>query len=216
MRKTSGKGESYHTVTQDGELMCTDRENKVIKRITQGNKIALFTTTRELEPLSIHTSHINGDVLVGMSTFFQGKVARYNKTGNEIQSLERDNKGQGLYSIFPHYITENINGDICVSDYIKQAVIVVNKSGRHRFSYTGQESKIRPYGICTDILGHILLCDINSKTVQLLDQDGQFLSLLVTSQKGIKNLRGVCVDGDNNLHVGDGDTNTVIVYKYLQ
>lgn len=100
-------------------------------------------------------------------------------------------------------------------------MIVVNKSGQNRFSYTGPESKIlpygiRPYGICTDILGHILVCDINSNTVQLLDQDGQFLTLLVTSQNGIENPLCVCVDDDNNLHVGYGDSNTVIVYKYLQ
>ncbi|XP_065942764.1 tripartite motif-containing protein 3-like [Magallana gigas] len=154
--------------------------------------------------------------MVAMSGFFRSKVAMYNKTGKEIQNLERDNKGQRLYSGYPHYITENINGDICVSDYGKQAVIVVNKSGQHRFSYTGQESKILPYGICTDILGHILVCETSSQTVHLLDQDGQFLSLLVTSQKGKGNPLCVCVDDDNNLHVGYSGTNTVNVYKYLQ
>uniref|UniRef100_A0A8W8NYZ0 B box-type domain-containing protein n=2 Tax=Magallana gigas TaxID=29159 RepID=A0A8W8NYZ0_MAGGI len=216
MIKTSGRDDGYHTVSLDGNLIFADRTNCSVHSIIHGKTITRFIKTKEWVPLSIHTSSLNGDILVGIRTFLKGKVARYNKTGKEIQSLERDNKVQELYSEYPHYITENINGDICVSDFNKQAVIVVNKIGQHRFSYTGQESKIRPFGICTDILGHILVCDINSKTVHLLDQDGQFLSLLVTSQKGIKTPRGVCVDGDNNLHVGDGDTNTVIVYKYLQ
>jgi hypothetical protein len=36
----------------------------------------------------------------------------------------------------PHYITESINGDICVSDAESKAVVVVvNKSGQDRFSY---------------------------------------------------------------------------------
>uniref|UniRef100_K1P8Z9 Tripartite motif-containing protein 2 n=1 Tax=Magallana gigas TaxID=29159 RepID=K1P8Z9_MAGGI len=151
-----------------------------------------------------------------MGTLLKGKIARYNKTGKEIQSLKRDNKGQGLYSGYPYYITENINGDICVSDFSKLSVIVVNKSGQHMFSYTGQESRICPFGICTDILGHILVCDIYSNTVHLLDQDGQFLTLLVTSEKRRENPLCVCVDDDNNLHVGYGDTNTVLVYKYIQ
>uniref|UniRef100_K1PKS0 Severin n=1 Tax=Magallana gigas TaxID=29159 RepID=K1PKS0_MAGGI len=71
----------------------------------------------------------------------------------------------------PHYITENINGDVCVSDWSNQAVVVMDKSSQHRFSYTGQWSGFEPYGICTDVLGHILVCDIYSNTVHLLDQD---------------------------------------------
>ncbi|XP_065926465.1 tripartite motif-containing protein 2-like [Magallana gigas] len=215
MIKTNGGIQGYHTVTLDGNLIFADRIKCSVNRITHGKTITRFITTKEWVPLSIHTSNLNGDIMVGMSTFSQGKVARYNKTGNTTQSIERDNKGQQLYSAYPHYITENINGDICVSDFNKQAVVVVNKIGQHRFSYTGQESKIRPVGICTDILGHILFCDINSNTVQLLDQDGQFLTLVVTSQKGKKHPFCVCVDDDNNLHVGYGDTNTVTVYKYL-
>ncbi|XP_065942742.1 E3 ubiquitin-protein ligase TRIM71-like [Magallana gigas] len=220
MIKTSGEIEGYHNVTLDGDLIFIDRKKRIINRITHEKTIPEFTIGMWI-PLSIHTSQSNGDILVAMRALMNGKVARYNKTGKEIQSLERDNKGQELYSEYPHYITENINGDICVSDCLKQAVIVVNKSGQHRFSYTGQESKIhpygiRPYGICTDILGHIIVCETSSKTVHLLDQDGQFLTLLATSQERREYPLCVCVDDDNNLHVGHGDTNTVIVYKYLQ
>ncbi|XP_065942760.1 tripartite motif-containing protein 2-like [Magallana gigas] len=216
MIKTSGKDEGYHTVNLDGNLIFADRKKCIVNKITHGKTITRFITTKEWVPLSIHTSNLNGDIMVGMRAYIQGKVARYNKTGTTTQSIERDNKGQQLYSGYPHYITENVNGDICVSDCDKHAVIVVNKSGQHRFSYTGQESKICPYGICTDILGHILFCDFNSNTVHLLDHDGQFLTLVVTSQKGNGYSLSVCVDDDNNLHVGDSDTNTVIVYKYLQ
>ena len=72
-----------------------------------------------------------------------------------------------------------------------------------------------PCGICTDVLGHILVCDGVSDTVDLLDQDGRFLSFILSSQRGIKPPRGVCVDDENNLYVGQL-TNTVKVYKYLQ
>uniref|UniRef100_K1PG36 Tripartite motif-containing protein 3 n=1 Tax=Magallana gigas TaxID=29159 RepID=K1PG36_MAGGI len=214
------RDEGYHTVTQDGDLIYTDRKNKVINRITPDNTITEFIKTGAWKPLSIHSSYINGDLLVGMWKGIEGKVTRYNKTGTEIQNIQRDNKGQALYK-YPHYITENINGDVCVSD--KRAVVVVDKSGQHRFSYTGQGSVCTPYGICTDVLGHILVCDFFSKTVHLLDQDGQFLSLLLTEQQGVKDPCSVCVDDENNLWVGQeydnmGQfyTNTVTVYKYLQ
>ncbi|XP_011430215.3 tripartite motif-containing protein 5-like [Magallana gigas] len=214
--KTYGvRDEGFHTVTQDGDLIYTDKHNNGINRITPDNAITEFIKTGDWEPLSIHSYHINGDILVGMRKNRKGKVTRYNKTMTEIQNILRDNKGQALYG-GPHYITENINGDVCVSDWDRRAVVVVDKSGQHRFSYTGPGSGIRPHGICTDVLGHILVCDENSETVDLLDQDGQFLSLLLTPQQGVTCPRSLCVDDENNLWVGQHYTNTVTVFKYLQ
>eukprot|EP00105_Crassostrea_gigas_P044012 XP_019928160.1 PREDICTED: E3 ubiquitin-protein ligase TRIM71-like [Crassostrea gigas] len=213
--QTNGRDEGYHTVTQDEDLIYTDKHNKVINRITPDNTITEFIKTKAWMPLSIYSSHINGDLLVGMITVEEGKVTRYNKTGKEIQNIETDNRGHKLYSN-PHYITENTNGDICVSDSLKQAVVVVDKSGQHRFSYTGQGSTFYPKGVCTDLHGHILVCDYHSDTIDLLNQDGQFLCLLLTQQQGLQYPRSVCVDDENNLYVGRSNTNIVPVYKYLQ
>nr|XP_022308900.1 uncharacterized protein LOC111114736 [Crassostrea virginica] len=214
--QTSGyREEGYHTVTQGGGLIYTDIDEKVIYRITPDGKITEFIKTGDWTPLSIHSSRINGDILVGMITDEEAKVTRYSKTGKEIQSIQRDNQGQGLYDL-PHYITENVNGDICTSDYNKRAVVVVNKSGQHRFFYTGQGSEFRPWGICTDVLGHILVCEGLSNVVHLLDQDGEFLSVILSQQQGIESPCGVCVDDENNLYVGQYGTSKVTVYKYLQ
>lgn len=73
-----------------------------------------------------------------------------------------------------------------------------------------------PYGICTDALGHILVCDFNSNAVHLLDQEGQFLSLVITEKQDIQCPLGVCVDDENNLYVGQQSTNTVKVFQYLK
>uniref|UniRef100_A0A8W8JBV0 B box-type domain-containing protein n=1 Tax=Magallana gigas TaxID=29159 RepID=A0A8W8JBV0_MAGGI len=214
--RTSGRDEGYHTVTQDGDLIYTDRKNKVINRIKQDKTVTEFIRTGDWVPISIHSSHINGDILVGMIKIGEAKVTRYNKTGKEIQNIQRDNKEQELYK-YPHYITENINGDICTSDLHKDAVVVVNKSGQHRFYYTGQGSKFYPYGICTDLLGHIIVCNgcFGNNSLDIIDQDGQFLSLLLTLQQWIQPC-GVCADDESHLHVGQWKTKTVTVYKYLQ
>eukprot|EP00105_Crassostrea_gigas_P001978 XP_011414342.1 PREDICTED: uncharacterized protein LOC105318747 [Crassostrea gigas] len=214
--QTSG-GFGYHTVTQGRDLMNADIKNKVINRIKQDNTINEFIKTGDWKPLSIYSSRINGNILVGKIEDEEAKVTRYNRTGEEIQNIQRNNKGQGLYK-YPHYITENINGDVCTSDLYKQAVVVVNKSGQHRFSYRGQRLGFSPCGICSDLLGHIIVsnCQFLSESIHLLDQDGQFLSLLLTSQQGVNCPRGMCVDDKNNLHVGQMFTNTVTVYKYLQ
>uniref|UniRef100_K1PIA9 Tripartite motif-containing protein 2 n=1 Tax=Magallana gigas TaxID=29159 RepID=K1PIA9_MAGGI len=215
--RTSGGSEGYHTVTQDGDLIFTDRKNKVINKIKQNKTIIEFIKTGDWEPISIHSSHINGDILVGMRNDEEAKVTRYNKTGKEIQNIQRDNQGQELYSD-PHYITENINGDICTSDCHNQAVVVVNKMGKHRFSYTGQGYMFFPFGICTDLLGHIIVYDgyYENKTVDILDQDGQFLFVLLTSQQSTECPRGICVDDENNFLVGEYFSNIAKVYKYLE
>nr|XP_022339911.1 tripartite motif-containing protein 55-like isoform X3 [Crassostrea virginica] len=209
--QTRGQSAGWHTVTQDGNLIYIDRDKKVIYRITPDKKITEFIKTGEWTPLSVHSSRINGDILVGMI----GQVTRYSQAGKEIQNIQRDNQEQKVISIL-YYITENINGDICTSDLLKQAVVVVNKSGQYRFSYTGQGSRFSPWVICTDVLGHILVYDGVSKSVHLLDQDGGFLSVILSEQQGIVFPCGLCVDDENNLYVGQFDTNTVTVYKYLQ
>ncbi|XP_048750224.2 RING finger protein 207-like [Ostrea edulis] len=208
----TSRGLGCHTVTQDGDLIFTDSHNNVINKITLDNNITEFIKTGDWTPLSIHSSHIKGDILAGMMKDRMAKVTRYNKRGEKLQNIQR-RVIKPLFG-YPRSITENINGDVCVSDYEKQAVVVVNKSGQYRFSYRGQESGFRPRGICTDVLGHILVCD--NTTVHLLDQDGQFLSLLLTEQHGIDDAISVCVDDENNLYVGQYSKNTVTVHKYLQ
>nr|XP_022315207.1 E3 ubiquitin-protein ligase TRIM71-like [Crassostrea virginica]XP_022315208.1 E3 ubiquitin-protein ligase TRIM71-like [Crassostrea virginica]XP_022315209.1 E3 ubiquitin-protein ligase TRIM71-like [Crassostrea virginica] len=214
--KTSSEGTGYHTVTQDMDLMYADRKKHVIKRITMDNKVTEFIKTGDWEPLSIHSSKTNGDILVGMKKDNVARVTRYNKTGREIQGIQRDNKDQKLYSN-PHYITENINGDICTSDISADAVVVVNKSGHHRFSYSGQHSRFLPWGICTDVVGHIIVCEgfFGNRAVHILDEDGGFLRFLLKEQDNTFPY-SVCIDDGNNLHVGTYLTNKVTVFKYLQ
>eukprot|EP00105_Crassostrea_gigas_P044009 XP_019928157.1 PREDICTED: E3 ubiquitin-protein ligase TRIM71-like [Crassostrea gigas] len=204
----------YHiSLGKSGRLWVSDRSGNLVQTDLQGNQLQKIQTRGELE--GYHTVIQNGDLIYTdkENKVGEGKVTRYNNTGKEIQNIQRNSTYQELYSN-PHYITENINGDIIVSDLQKEAVVVVNKSGHHRFSFTGQGSTFYPKGVCTDLLGHILVCDIYSDTVHLLDQDGQFMCLLLTEV--VKDPRSVCVDDENNLIVGQSNTNTVTVYKYLQ
>lgn len=144
------------------------------------------------------------------------KVTRYNKKGTEIQNISKDNKRQKLHK-YPCYITENINGDICVSDLEQNAVVVVTASGKLRFLYRGdQKPEFSPRGLCTDILGHILVCYTIKEEVDLLDKDGRFLSLILNNQ-GIMFPLSECVDDENDLYVGQlFKSDRVSVYRYLQ
>ena len=71
-----------------------------------------------------------------------------------------------------------------VSDYGRDAVVVMSGEGIHRFSYTGPPSgsPLSPWGICTctEVMSHILVNDYNTDTLRMLDRDGQFLSYVLT------------------------------------
>lgn len=217
---TSRQGGGYHTVTENTDLIYADRENKFIYKKSMDKEVSRFIRTIGWEPISIHSSHKNEVIFVGMKKTTiarnsDAKVVKYSNNGSYLHPIHRDNN-RNLYSE-PHYITENINGDICTLDSGKQEVVVVNERGQHKFSYRGQRSPFNPYGICTDTLGHIIVCDgyFNNGTIDIIDQDGQFLSHLV-SQPGINRPYSVCVDDKNNLYVGYCSSNTLNVYKYLQ
>ncbi|XP_062579941.1 uncharacterized protein LOC134241946 [Saccostrea cucullata] len=213
--KTCG-GYGYHTFSLEGDLLFTDKDKKVISKITPENDVTEITKTGDWKPLSIHSSHINGDLLVGMVHHGEARITRYTKTGKGTKNIQRTAAGQNLYS-YPHYITENINGDICTSDR-NMGVVVLDQSGQFRFTYTGQGSKFSPLGMCTDASGHILVCDDISHTIQLLDQDGQFLSLLITPKEDVSIFKfkpfGMCMDDESNLYIGQ-EYHKVTVYKYM-
>nr|XP_022336322.1 uncharacterized protein LOC111132791 [Crassostrea virginica] len=78
-------------------------------------------------------------------------------------------------------------------------------------------SRLEPCGICTDVMSHILVSDLNTATVQMLDRDGQFLSYLLTTQSPGIDYRplGLSYDVTNHvLCVGSGH-NTLSVYRYI-
>uniref|UniRef100_K1QBR8 Uncharacterized protein n=1 Tax=Magallana gigas TaxID=29159 RepID=K1QBR8_MAGGI len=120
---------------------------------------------------------------------------------------------------YPNYITENNNGDVVVSDFTR-AVVVTERGGKYRFSYSGPtpESKLMPLGICTDPLSHIIVCaQVN---IHMIDKDGQFLRYLpITSESKDKEIDDTySLSYDVNTHrlwVGSQWTNTVRVYTYI-
>ncbi|XP_062598046.1 uncharacterized protein LOC134259485 [Saccostrea cucullata] len=213
----------YHTTTIERKLLFTVAKTKTIFQVTSELTSSKIILCEEWEPGAIHSSCINGDMLVGMIKNKEFKVTRFSKEGKKLQVIQRDEKGNNLYKSI-NYITENINGDICTSDNTAHRVVGVTRSGQHRFFYFGLQSQsaFHPNGIRTDRLGHILVCNSycslfrNNSSVHLLDMDGQFLSLLLPPDQCPKKPRALFLDDQDSLMVGGEDSSTVIVYKYLQ
>lgn len=64
MIKTSESNDGYHSFTQEGDEIYTDKMKNVIHKITPDHKKAEFIKTGDWKPLSIHFSEISGDELL--------------------------------------------------------------------------------------------------------------------------------------------------------
>lgn len=105
-----------HTVNKDGDLFFIDRESDIIKlsKDMKTMKIFIKWNYSTWRPYCVYFSAFTGDLLVGVYDIKskRGEVNRYNKTG---QNTRQPFKYEYL-DFIPHYITENSNGDVVVSD----------------------------------------------------------------------------------------------------
>lgn len=214
-----------HTVNSEDELIyiaCNYNINKISRdmKITTMKKMKMKSSS--WEPRCVCWSPSTGDLLVGMLETGEilderngysentGLVIRYDKYGKLKQIIQHTNTGLKLFSE-PKWITENHNGDIVVSDD-DSAVVVTDRSGEHRFSYTA----LVPQAICTDMFSNILVCDWHTKTVHIIDMNGQFL--LNFSIRPLGKYAPQSVGYDANTHrlwVGSGSDNKVCIYRYI-
>ncbi|XP_061193791.1 uncharacterized protein LOC133202033 [Saccostrea echinata] len=222
--RVTGVSRGGHISRVSSDRFWISYYNNLILTNTAGDKLHHLTDISSIWGhhgyKCVYSSPSNGDLLVGMyntDTNIEAKVVRYNSTGEHIQTIQyNNNTGQRLYRS-PSYITENSNGDVIVSDW-SRGVVVTDGRGKHRFSYRRPPSgsELFPSGICTDALSHILVCDYNTHTVQILDQNGKFLSQIQTLEHGID--ESCCLSYDNYTHllwVGSENNSTVNIYRVI-
>ncbi|XP_065944137.1 B-box type zinc finger protein ncl-1 isoform X1 [Magallana gigas] len=216
------QGHLHHTVsiTDLGLYLCMynkqvvyiDQDDKAVRMISDTDTVVTMFTTGDWIPLGV-TSAASGDLLVCLSKDDQSKVVRYSSTGTVLQEIQYDSQCQPLYKEVV-YITENVNGDIIVTDWEKDAVIAVDRLGIFRFSYSEKDSKIKPSSVATDSVGHVIVTEIPRNKIHMLDIDGRFLRYIIP-EGGINTPRAVCILGDGEMMVGECYTGIAKRIKYL-
>eukprot|EP00105_Crassostrea_gigas_P001662 XP_011413917.1 PREDICTED: E3 ubiquitin-protein ligase TRIM36-like [Crassostrea gigas] len=215
------QGHLHHTVsiTTHGMFLCMYNKhvvyttNKGVKTISDTDTVVTMFTTGDWWPRGA-TSAASGDLLVCLRKDDQYKVVRYSSTGTVLQEIQYDSQCQPLYKQAV-YITENVNGDIIVTDWEKKAVIAVDRLGIFRYSYSGKDSDFRALSVATDSVGHVIVTGGVGKKISMLDRDGRFLRYIIP-EGGIKDPRGVCVLGDGEMMVGECLTGIAKRIKYLE
>ena len=123
-------------------------------------------------------------------------------------------QGQPLYQN-ACYISENVNGDIIVTDFKKRIVIAVDRLGIFRYAYSGKDNKLDALSIDTDSVGHVYVTDYKVNKIHMLDRDGRFLRYIIP-EGGIKGPRAVCMIGDGEMIVGEEKTGFTKRIKFLE
>nr|XP_022288167.1 uncharacterized protein LOC111100508 isoform X2 [Crassostrea virginica]XP_022288168.1 uncharacterized protein LOC111100508 isoform X2 [Crassostrea virginica]XP_022288169.1 uncharacterized protein LOC111100508 isoform X2 [Crassostrea virginica] len=227
VKDSLGLWTGIHTVNCEGKLIYKDKKRNIIKLCNDMKTTTTLIkhTDPTWKPVCVYCSPSSEDLLVAMfrrdTHTYRGKVMRYDNTGKYKHTIpHNDNTPHTLYKS-PHFITENNNGGVLVSDWSHRAVVGTSGEGVHRFSYTGPPSGsglFRPRGICTDVMSHILVSDCYTRTVQMLDRDGQFLSYVLTRQTPGMDYTPCGLSYDFNTHavwVGSNNNNTMSVCRYI-
>ncbi|XP_061196966.1 uncharacterized protein LOC133205219 [Saccostrea echinata] len=200
------------SISKEGHLLYTDVVNKVIYDVHH-------TTAHITAPQGWKAGGLcctqSGDLLVSMRTSNgeHYKIVRY-ESQTIKQEIEKDDQGNPLYKEGDKmlFVAENNNGDICASDCNGKDVVVVNKVGKLRFRYKGQQSmkkQFNPTSIVTDSAGRIIVKDIGNSCTHIIDQDGQFL-------RSLDFCGALSVDSLGRLWVGEYKSGNVTVIKYTE
>ena len=213
----SGNRPEDIAVTRSGDLVYADYDDRSINLVS-GSQMEPLITLQGWKPRGL-CSTSSGDLLVIMDSedVKQTKVVRYTDS-KEKQTIYLDNKGMPLYTPGDiKNLSENRNLDICVSNYIARAVVVVNAAGKLRFRYTGFPSipqKFYPFGITTDSQANILIADFDDNCIHIIDQNCKLLHYIYRC--GLLDPWGLCVDSIDNLLVTEWVTGKGKKIKYYK
>lgn len=222
--ETIHESECWHgkfAITQKGDLLYVEKGGHTVHKKTSSGNTSIINRPEDEIIESVQSSQITGDVLVGIQVRVKGlqqngKLIRYDENGKKIQDIETAKEEKALYCR-PIYIAENNNEDIVISDATKNRVVLMDKEGNYQNSYKGQtpnKRSFKPHGISTNKQSQILVVDHKFGSVHLLDQDLNFLTILLTSEKhDLKSPSGICLDDKHNLYVGC-EKGKINVYRY--
>nr|XP_022291888.1 uncharacterized protein LOC111103137 isoform X2 [Crassostrea virginica]XP_022291889.1 uncharacterized protein LOC111103137 isoform X2 [Crassostrea virginica] len=209
-----GLSGGIHTINRKLELLYIASDFTINKRALDGTSNTFVKRKDQIwKPMCIYCSKSTGEVFVvsKRSDSNECNITIYNETGAFIIQHTNTNYRN------PIFITENTNKDVVVTDEERGAVMVSTRSGKHRFSYKGHppDSNYTPRGICSDPLSHILVC--NTVTVEMIDQDGQFLlNLLYDISQSFKPFSIYYDFARHIVLVGSDDEQcTISAYRYL-
>ncbi|XP_048253816.1 protein wech-like [Haliotis rufescens] len=103
----------------------------------------------------------------------------------------------------PNFLCTTRKGDILVTDCESKCVVCLTPGGDVVFTYSppGDTTLTFPCGITSTSTGDILVTDNSRDRIIHLTESGEFVRNILTSQDGIQDPWGVCLDGRGCMYV---------------
>ncbi|XP_062616756.1 uncharacterized protein LOC134278455 [Saccostrea cucullata] len=205
-------------VTRQGYLMYGDAKNRSLNIVRDGKAEVMATISKDWTPRGLCRTR-SGGILINLHNGKQNKIVHYleNKVKEEIF---KDNNGKDIFKNGDDMLllTENNNGDICVSDLYANTVIVLDNARIIRFQYDGtpakKEKPFVPTKTVTDSMSHIIIADYNNNCLHILDENGQFQRCV--DNCGLDKPCGLSIDSKGRLWAGMAYSGEVKVIQYME
>ena len=214
------------SVTNEGNLLYSISETLLgtVKLARTGGTEQLIIAPPYWTPEQLCCTR-SGDILLNEKFWIwvfryipkDNRIVRYHNN-KKSQEIDKDGNGVSIFMKGPGslYMSENNNGDICVSDSNARSVVVVDQTGKVRFRYDGvparRKSPFDPKDIVTDAYNQIILTDYSNNCLHILNQNGQFLKCVHGC--GIENPKGLSLDSKGRLWVGT-KSKSIKIIKYM-
>ena len=191
----------FYICLHNKQVVFSDNLNKAVRRVSDDDTLSTLFETKDWNPFGI-TDTSSGDLLLCLRKDDQSKVVRYNSTCTVLQEIQYDSQCQPLFQL-AWYITENVNGDVIVTDLKRNVVVAVNRLGVFRYSYGGKKRTSELSTVATNSIGHVFVTDFRGDKIHMLDQYGKFLRYIMPHGEKIDHPRALCMLDDDELIVGE-------------
>ncbi|XP_062607595.1 uncharacterized protein LOC134269423 [Saccostrea cucullata] len=210
---------NHMTSVGNGEMLMSDYYNMKLKMLTKSGEIIDIAETEPLHPFGVCAT-VDGDFIVClvdnddcvMSEKSQRVIARINRDGERMQTIKSPISKEDRLFTKPYRVSENRNLDILIVDWTSDRtsrLVVLTKTGQLKCVCKGKprrfgEMPFNPSDVCCNSESFVLVSDLSSHTVQLLNPEYKFVQNILAPKDGIEYPLALALSHDN-VWVGSGN-----------
>ncbi|XP_076099535.1 uncharacterized protein LOC143068996 [Mytilus galloprovincialis] len=199
-------------VTPSNQLfLCVLGKTKLLQISSSGD---LTDSVYDVTPLFPNAILVisNNKIIVGAIDGEKSAVIIMNKKGDKEAVYEHDQHSQPLFN-YPLRITTTCNGNIHVVDQISDdwsgKVVILGQEGRIINQYTGHSTinkhvSFKPIDIVTTPSDNVVVIDLATKSLHILDDNGHLISYFNTENIGIEFPYSLAIKGTGQIYIGSG------------
>ncbi|KAL4228360.1 hypothetical protein ACF0H5_011408 [Mactra antiquata] len=183
-------------------VACGDRR---VHFVSIHNKLSLLRSIK-MNHVCYGIAYSNDKLYI---TDWDKSLYMYDMSGNILKTVTSDNSGQPIFEC-SRLITFNDKKDrLFVGDEVKGLVCF---NAECDYIETVTDSDVRPYGVCTDGYGNVIVANWGLQTIVQCSRDGQKCGIIVNKTRGYPESVSIH-HGLRKMFVGYNCSNTVEVYN---